>query len=828
VSVWRIAPDPATGEVVLFVADRSELVRSEAGRLVAEAETTYLLENISDGFYAIDPQWRFTYANARASALFGRAPSELIGRSFFSVFPNLQSSVIHDQYTRAMEDQERRSFLSYSPVLRRWITFYVTPRGNKGLTVFFRDVSARKDVEEALCESEMRLRLFIDGAPAAIAMFDSAMCYLAVSRRFLMDSGLANQAPAGLIGRCHYDVFPSLAERWRPIHQRVLAGERLSAEDESFPRPDGTVDRVRWEMVPWRQADGTVGGALWFSENITARKLAEEALRDSESRLRLVQQVGGIAYSDRTRGTPAAMVSEEFARLYGLPAGQTSLSTAEWLALVHPDDHDRMVAELKSLDASWTTLATEFRIRRTDGSVRWVAIRAEAFIGSDGRPQRVVSAQRDITDIVEARAALVARQEELEARVTERTAELSKALDQLHREVLEREQAENQLRQSQKMEALGQLTGGIAHDFNNMLQAIGGNLELMHRRLLNQHTSDLPRYLDNAAKTVERASALTHRLLAFARRQALQPSLVNPNALIEGTAELIKRTVGPAISIELQLADDMAKVLCDPSQLENALLNVAINARDAMPEGGRITIRTNRVRLSEAEVANQEGANPGNYVEIAVTDTGTGMDEPTRGHAFEPFFTTKPLGQGTGLGLSQVYGFVRQTGGVVGLVSAPGRGTTVRLGLPLYETTHAHDEAPPQAAEPDLTDAGETVLLVEDEAGVRASVGERLRELGYQVMEAPNGHTALRLAASGARVDVLVTDVGLPGGLNGRQIADALREHRPTLPVLFITGYSGAGLAGELAPSMQVLGKPFAIDALAAAIQSMLERAPVA
>ncbi len=335
--------------------------------------------------------------------------------------------------------------------------------------------------------------------------------------------------------------------------------------------------------------------------------------------------------------------------------------------------------------------------------------------------------------------------------MAERTAALSQAVDALHAEALEREQTEAALRRSQKMEAVGQLTGGIAHDFNNMLQAIGGSLELMRRRIGQGRIDEAGQFVDAARQMVKRAAALTNRLLAFARRQTLQPHAVKPDDLIEGMADLIRRTTGSGIAVELRMGDGIWTVLCDPNQLENVLLNLAINARDAMPEGGRLTIGTQDVSLSETDVAGQEEARPGDYVEISVADTGTGMDEATRTRAFEPFFTTKPLGQGTGLGLSQLYGFVRQSDGIVRLDSAPGQGTVVRLYLPRHEPVGSHDDGLVLEVEPQEASAGETVLLVEDQDGVRAVVAEHLREFGYTVLEAADGAAALRLLRLGAR-----------------------------------------------------------------------------
>ena len=381
-----------------------------------------------------------------------------------------------------------------------------------------------------------------------------------------------------------------------------------------------------------------------------------------------------------------------------------------------------------------------------------------------------------------------------------------------------------QLRHSQKMDALGQLTGGIAHDFNNMLQGISGAIGMMRRRMEQGQAAEALRFMAMARQSVTRAAALTHRLLAFAHRQPLEPRAVEPNELIKGMDDLIRRSVGPGITIELRPEDSIRTVMCDPNQLENVLLNLVINARDAMPMGGRLTIRTADIHLGRVEVAGQDGAKPGDYVEISVTDTGQGMDEATLARAFEPFFTTKPIGEGTGLGLSQIYGFVRQSNGVVRLESTPGQGTTVRLYLPRCEPALTPD--PPAATESDAKSsqlASGTVLLVEDESSVRIAVAERLRDIGYQVREAVDGPEALRVLRSGTHLDILVTDVGLPGGLNGRQVAERAREYKPGLPVVFITGYAGSALDEDMAPGMVVIGKPFTLDALVASMRRLAD-----
>jgi signal transduction histidine kinase/CheY-like chemotaxis protein len=410
----------------------------------------------------------------------------------------------------------------------------------------------------------------------------------------------------------------------------------------------------------------------------------------------------------------------------------------------------------------------------------------------------------------------------LEALVTSRGTALEEANAELRAQIAARETIESALRQSQKMEAIGQLTGGIAHDFNNMLQAIGGSTELAQRRVTQGRAGDAAHYLDNVRQTVERATALTNRLLAFARRQPLQPRAVRLDELITGMEELLRHTlssVNAEITFDLRLADGDTLVECDPNQLENALLNVTINARDAMPHGGSLIISTRQTSLGFADLAGHHDVEPGDYVELVIADTGAGMDEATRLRVFEPFFTTKPTGQGTGLGLSQVYGFARQSGGLVTLESRRGVGTYVHLYLRRAVAGAVVDV--PERVMPEVT-GNARLLLVEDEPIGRRIAAEYLREHGYDVLEAEDGPAALELFHHSAPLDLLITDVGLPNGINGRQLADIIRENAPTLPVLFITGYAGAARIDQLESGMQLLTKPFALPMLTAQVELVL------
>jgi signal transduction histidine kinase/CheY-like chemotaxis protein len=387
-------------------------------------------------------------------------------------------------------------------------------------------------------------------------------------------------------------------------------------------------------------------------------------------------------------------------------------------------------------------------------------------------------------------------------------------------EVARREAAEEALRQSHKMEAVGQLTGGIAHDFNNLLTVVLGNLELAKRHLAS-NADRATQGIDNALAGAKRAAALTQRLLAFSRRQPLEPRPVDINRLVAGTSDLLGRTLGESIAIETVLAAGLWPVEVDPNQLENALLNLAVNARDAMPNGGKLTIETANAFLDEAYAASHAEVEPGQYVAISVTDTGAGMPAEVVERAFEPFFTTKETGHGTGLGLSMVYGFVKQSGGHVKIYSEAGQGTTLRIYLPRLAGATAVPEEPP-AEEAPAAAAGAAVLVVEDDPDVRAHSARSLRDLGYAVVEAADGPTALRRLDE-STVDLLFTDVGLPG-MNGRELVEEALRRRPGLKVLFTTGYARNAIVhhGRLDPGLHLLVKPYTQADLAAKVRRVL------
>ncbi|MGX9864005.1 MULTISPECIES: ATP-binding protein [Pseudomonas] len=422
--------------------------------------------------------------------------------------------------------------------------------------------------------------------------------------------------------------------------------------------------------------------------------------------------------------------------------------------------------------------------------------------------RRQYEARDRLIDLSESERRLQSTLETLEQQVEERTAQLR--------------HNEEALRQSQKMEAVGQLTGGIAHDFNNMLTGIIGSLELLRRRLARGRTEDLDSLIDLGVTSANRAAGLTHRLLAFSRRQSLDPKAVQMNTLVLSMGELLQRSLNESIHLEMRLDDNLWVAEADPNQLESALLNLVINARDAMPEGGKLVVETSNQVLHRDFTAAYSNLEPGDYVMLSVTDNGSGMPQSVVSRAFDPFFTTKPIGQGTGLGLSMIYGFSKQSRGHVSIDSEVDQGTTVRLYLPRFRGEEAEQPVSDSQQAPYAMD-GETVLIVEDDPAVRVLVSAVLSELGYAFVEASDADGAVPILNSTQRIDLLISDVGLPG-MNGRQLAEVGRQYRPGLKVLFITGYAehAAVRGGFLDSGMQMITKPFTFDLLTAKVREMI------
>ncbi len=614
-----------------------------------------------------------------------------------------------------------------------------------------------------------------------------------------------------------YEVFlaglhPDDRARIDQAVQRALdPAERAPFEVEY--RTIGLEDGIeRWIAATGRvffAAGAQGGGATRFVGtvlDISAQKRAEAQLRASEVQFRTMAQ----AMPNHVWTAPASGELDWFNDQVYAYAGAApgSLAGGGWMAIVHPDDLSAATDRWERALASGQTYEVEMRLRRFDGAWRWHIARAVAVKEAGGRVTRWIGTNTDIQEQKEVSAALVDINAVLERRVADRTLEL--------------QEAHEALRQAQKMEAVGQLTGGLAHDFNNILQGITGALDRAQHRIALGRPAEADRFLRAALDSANRAAALTHRLLAFSRRQTLDPRPLDANRLIAGMEDLVRRTVGPDIAVEVVGAAGLWTVRADGSQLESALLNLCINARDAMPNGGKLTIETANKWLDD-RAARERDLPAGQYVSLCVTDSGTGMTPEVVERAFDPFFTTKPLGRGTGLGLSMIYGFVRQSGGQVRVYSEVGRGTTMCLYFPRWLGEAEEPDA--ASIEPIESGFGETVLVVDDDATVRMLIAEVLSENRYRILEASDGPSATRILETRQRIDLMVTDVGLPGGLNGRQLADAARQLRPELKILFITGYAENAVVGNghLEPGMAVLAKPFAMSSLANKVRDILE-----
>ena len=804
--------------------DVSPQVAAEAALRAERDRSQGILDSMAEGFALLDRDFRILAVNAEGLRLDGRPREALVGRTHWEAFPGTEGSELGRLYRRAMAERvpvalEHR--YAWPDGHATWLEMRAYP-APEGLALFYRDVTDRKRAEEALRASEERLRLVVDGAA------DYAILTTDRERRVTgWSAGAAavfGYTTDEILGRPSDVLFtPEDRAAGAPEREAEQASREGYAPDVRWHwRRDSTRVFLRGSVRPLRDGAGHGVGLLKIARDETEARRAEERLRESEARLRaLVSASSEVLYA----------MSPDWAEMRQLTGG-TFLADAEgpnraWLDEYIPaDEQPRVLAAIQDAVRAKGVFELEHRVRRADGGLGWTLSRAVPLLDAAGEVTEWFGAASDVTARKAAEEALREANATLEARVAERTAALRQAVDALHAEAQERERVEAALRQAQKMEAVGQLTGGLAHDFNNLLTGITGSLERMQARIAQGRIGDVERYVVVAQGAAKRAAALTHRLLAFSRRQTLDPRPTDVNRLVAGMEELIRRTVGPAIAVEVVAAGGLWTTLIDPGQLENALLNLCINARDAMPDGGKLTIETGNKWLDQ-RAARGRDLEPGQYVSLCVSDTGLGMTPDVIARAFDPFYTTKPIGMGTGLGLSMVYGFARQSGGQARIYSEPGHGAMVCLYLPRHHggVEGADDRADERRDEAPRAGQGKTVLVVDDEPAVRMLVGEVLEELGCAAIEAEDGAAGLRVLRSDARVDLLITDVGLPGGMNGRQVADAGRAARPGLKVLFITGYAENAAVGNghLEPGMQVLTKPFALDALAARVRAIVE-----
>jgi PAS domain S-box-containing protein len=651
-----------------------------------------------------------------------------------------------------------------------------------------------------------RLQRLLDEAPCFMVVIGRDMRFYLANRAYREMIGQGD-----VVGRAFDDVFPTdIFPAWPGRIAGVMeTGAPFSGHGVEVHLPGGADSPARDLVLDFTVQpiveNGTVIAALLAGNDVTAQHRAEAQLRESEERFRLIADSAPVPIwvtkLDRTR----AFVNQAYLEFVGV--GREEATRFDWRSILHPDDHDRILAESVAGEASLKAFVLEARYQRGDGAWRWLRSISQPRWGPAGEHVGFIGVAHDVTESKEAEQALRELNETLERSVEARTADLEAALRRLRDEVAEREKAEDALRHAQKMEAVGQLTGGIAHDFNNLLTPIIGGLELIAARVEEPR---LQRLAAAALESGRRGAKLATQLLAFSRLQRISMAPVDVNRVVAGLQGILRHTLGATAAIDMRLDPDAGHALCDANQLENALLNLAINARDAMPEGGTLTIATLVVEESEeAELA------AGDYVCLEVADTGHGMPPEVLARATEPFFSTKPIGKGTGLGLAQVYAIARQSGGALRIESRAGEGTRVRLLLPRVAAGETipddFDAAPPLPAQ-----AASRILIVDDDREVRDFLFESLTELGHEVEACAGGAEGLaRLDAFDP--DLVLLDYAMPG-MNGAEVARAVLARRPGQPVVFVTGYADSERIEALGGQLPILRKPFSMDALVALI----------
>lgn len=747
-----------------------------------------------------------------------RHPSSL-GLPAREVWPEVWEEVVGAQLTKVMSGQSAVLHENQHIVLRRngreedtyWTYSYgpiddeSAPGGIGGVLVVTNETTAHVLATRRAIQERQRFAELFEQAPSFMTMLRGP------EHIFEMANPSYSRLVGGrdVVGRSVAEALPEAVEQgFIQLLDRVYtSGEPYVATATPFlmrPAPDAPVSERYVDFVyqPIKDDAGEVTRIFVEGIDVTERALAEKALRSSEARLRelnsdlekrVAEHMHGRARTWQLSPDILGVLNAQGIFEISNPAWQSilgwseeTISTTTFFEFLHPDDvaHSQL-AFARAMELGEPALRLENRYRHADGGYRWLSWVA---IPED---DKIYCSARDISAEKEAAESLA--------------------------------RTEAALRQVQKMEAVGQLTGGIAHDFNNLLGGIMGALEIARAKIEQNKPEDITRYLELSETAVKRAASLTQRLLAFSRQQTLDPRPTDVNRLVSGMEELIRRSIGPAVQLHVVGADALWPTFVDPPQLENALLNLCINARDAMPDGGRLTIETSNQSLDQ-HAASACDLQPGQYIALRVTDTGCGMAADVIARAFDPFFTTKPIGQGTGLGLSMIYGFARQSGGQARIYSEQDMGTTVSIYLPRHDV--AATDVEPKAADP-TAQAGkrEAILVVEDEPAIRELVCETLTDAGYRPLQAGDAKAGLQLLQSSATIDLLISDVGLPGAMNGRQMADAARVTRPDLKVLFITGYAESAAVGNghLEADMHVLTKPFSLDTLHRKVRDILE-----
>ncbi|HEX8466457.1 MAG TPA: PAS domain-containing protein [Allosphingosinicella sp.] len=772
-------------------------------------------------FLVWGPDLRFLYNDAYVEILGDKHPFAL-GFAFEDIWADVWDQ-IQPIVERAMAgegsfyENHRLTLTRRGFVEDAWFTFSYTPLGNEaggvgGILCTVVETTATVLAErERLGETE-RLRQLFDNAPGFMAVvrgpdhvFEMANAsYQTLVGRTDLIGKPVRQAVPEVEGQGLFEALDKVYRSGEPFSGRSVA-VRLQ-RSPGGPREERLLDFV---FQPIFDSSGAVNGIFADGYDVTERIVAETALRESEERFRLIADLAPVPMWVTKLDRKRSFVNRAYVEFLGISYEEAV--DFDWRTVIHPDDSSRVVAESIAGEASFETFELVARYC-SRGEWRWIRSVSQPRWGPQGEHCGFIGVAHDITELKRAESALREVNETLERRVSERTADLSAALDRLQSEVGERLKAEEALRQAQKMEAVGQLTGGIAHDFNNLLTPIMGGLEMIASRV---EDARLKRIAETALESTRRGAKLTGQLLAFSRIQRISMAPIAVNSVIEAMQRLLRHTIGGEVRIDTRLDPGAGHGICDANQLENAILNLAINARDAMPEGGALTICTDRVSLDEAP-----DHPAGEFVRITVADTGSGMPPDVLARATEPFYSTKPLGKGTGLGLAQVYGIAQQAGGTLRIDSEEGKGTFVHILLPAAEVPEQAEAelAGRSGPAPQGAAAGKTLLVVDDDSDVRGFLAESLEGLGCTVVSAASGTEGLE-AMRGWRPDLVLMDYAMPG-MNGAEAARAARELHPGLPIVFVTGYAESEqLESALGGDVPVLRKPFTLDQLASAVE---------
>lgn len=776
----------AGGQIVAVqgaLQDISDMRLAEERLNEALFQRANVLENISEAFFTLDADWRFTYVNARAEALLQRQRDALLGRVVWDAFPAAVGSAFQKTYEQVRADGRSRRFTEYFEPLATWFEVNASAVPD-GLAVYFRDVTEERRRNEQL----RLLGLAVENLNDMILVTDAAALDAPDGPKITF----VNPALERQMGYSHSEVLGQTPRMFQgPETDRAELDRIRKALEQGAPvrselinyRKNGEPYWLELAITPVHDEHGRVVSFVAIQRDISGRKQAEQDRRISEERFRLVASMASDAIWDLDLKAGTQWWSPGLTDIFGHPRDDKARASSIWAQHVHPDDADRVAAEVRQATESGARgFSLEYRFRMGDGSWALVSDTGIIFRDRAGKPVRMLGSVANISE----------------------------------------KRAEDERRQqAQRLEAIGQLTGGVAHDFNNILTVILGNAEMLLDHLSDDEQARL--MADVTVRAAERGAELTDRLLAFARRKPLEPQVVDLNERIGAAETLMRRTLPESIETELVRASGLWRAEVDPGQLEVALLNLAVNARDAMPDGGRLTIETANSLLDEEYTAGHAEVKPGQHVLLSVTDSGHGMDARTVRRAFEPFFTTKDVGKGSGLGLSMVFGFVKQSGGHVKIYSEPGEGTTVKMYFPRVAGDTADGDAMAEDGEP--IGGSETILVVEDDTLVRENLCRQLGDLGYGVHAAVDADEAMTILARQRDIDLLLTDVIMPGSMHGGELAKAAQALRPRLRVLFTSGYTENTIVhnGRLDPGVAFLGKPYRLRQLARKLRAVFD-----